>query len=166
MKEVIGYVYKELKDNFVNTVCSEPTFRIDLDENGRVVVISYRTEECYKILGKPRTENKRKRLARNWASNKKMIYADDATWKNIRKRYFVEPKYVDVATWKNIRVEPKIEIKSNLKELADIAKKWVDKLDRLTDLIEETVSDSVYEVCVGAMDTFAAMAEELEKLSE
>ena len=65
MKEVIGYVYKELKDNFVNTVCSEPTF--ELDKNDRVVVVSYKTEECYKILGKPLTEikNNFKTLADN-----------------------------------------------------------------------------------------------------
>lgn len=152
MKEIIGYVYKELNGNFVNTVCSEPNFRIELDENDRVVVVSYKTKECYKILGKPLTEIKRKRLARNWALNKHMVYVDITTWESIRRKYGVESK---------------VEIKNDLKTLADNTRMLVDKLERLADLIEEkTAGDSVYNTCIEVKYTFEEMAEELEKLSE
>lgn len=155
MKKIIGFVYEELKDNFVNTVRSEPTFRIDLEDDGYVTIRNYKTKDIYIYLGNPSTEIKRKRLVSNWASNKKMVYVDVATWENIRRRYGTE-----------INKQPKVEIKNNLKVLAANARIWVSKLDELTDLIEETVSESVFDTCCGAMGMFRSMAEELEKLSK
>lgn len=155
MKETIGFIYKELKDNFVNTVRSEPLFRIDLEDDGYVAIRNYKTKDTYMFLGNPATEIKRKRLVSNWASNKKMVYVDVATWENIRRRYGVKTNE-----------QPKVEIKNNLKVLAANARIWASKLDELTDLIEETVSESVYDTCCGAMGMFRTMAEELDKLEK